>query len=385
MLRRPALPGARPPGYARTMPDTTDQPLLLTPGPLTTSARTRAALGRDWGSRDAGFIALSESVRTRLAGLAGGTGTHVAVPIQGAGTFAVEAAVQSLVPRDGRLLVLINGAYGRRIADMAERIGRLGGVLEVAEDQPIPADEVRAALSADPTLTDVALVHCETTSGILNPLAELAGIVRQAGRRLILDAMSSFGAVPIDVAATPCAAVIGSANKGLEGVPGLGFVVAELSHLAGCAGNAVSLSLDLHAQWRGFEANRQWRFTPPVQVVAGLASALDQLEEEGGVAARHSRYMANCAMLTAGMRAHGFVTYLDDAVQAPVIVTFRIPDGGWFSFDAFYAFLAARGVVIYPGKLTREPSFRIGCIGAIGPVEIGRALAAVDGFMALRA
>ncbi len=367
------------------MPDTTDQPLLLTPGPLTTSARTRAALGRDWGSRDAGFIALSESVRTRLAGLAGGTGTHVAVPIQGAGTFAVEAAVQSLVPRDGRLLVLVNGAYGRRIADMAERIGRLGGVLEVAEDQPIPADEVRAALSADPTLTDVALVHCETTSGILNPLAELAGIVRQAGRRLILDAMSSFGAVPIDVAATPCAAVIGSANKGLEGVPGLGFVVAELPHLAGCAGNAVSLSLDLHAQWRGFEANRQWRFTPPVQVVAGLASALDQLEEEGGVAARHSRYMANCAMLTAGMRAHGFVTYLDDAVQAPVIVTFRIPDGGWFSFDAFYAFLAARGVVIYPGKLTREPSFRIGCIGAIGPVEIGRALAAVDGFMALRA
>ncbi len=364
------------------MPDIEDQPtLLLTPGPLTTSARTRAALGRDWGSRDAAFIALSESVRARLAGLAGGTGSHVAVPIQGAGTFAVEAAVQSLVPRDGRLLVLVNGAYGRRIADMAERIGRLGGVIETAEDRPVDAARLRQALAADPALTDVALVHCETTSGILNPLAELAGVVRAAGRRLILDAMSSFGAVPIDLRATPCAAVIGSANKGLEGVPGLGFVIAELSHLAGCAGNAVSLSLDLHAQWRGFEANQQWRFTPPVQVVAGLAAALDQLEEEGGVTPRHARYQANCAMLTAGLRAHGFVTYLDDAVQAPVIVTFRIPEGGWFDFEAFYAFLVARGVVIYPGKLTREPSFRIGCIGAIGAAEIARALAAVGAFM----
>ncbi len=390
----PVLPGTHPPplrakpppGYAPAMSDTDADrpPLLLTPGPLTTSARTRAALGRDWGSRDAAFIALSEGVRARLAGLVGGVGSHVAVPIQGAGTFAVEAAVQSLVPRDGRLLVLVNGAYGRRIAEMARRIGRLGRVLEVAEDQPFPPGAVRAALADDAAITDVALVHCETTSGLLNPLAPIAAIVQSAGRRLILDAMSSFGAVPIDVRATPCAAVVGSANKGLEGVPGLGFVVAELAHLAGCADNAVSLSLDLHAQWRGFEANRQWRFTPPVQVVAGLAAALDQLEEEGGIPARHARYQANCATLTAGMRAHGFATYIDDAHQAPVIVTFRIPAGGWFDFDRFYEYLAALGVMIYPGKLTQEPSFRIGCIGAIGRAEMARALAAVDAFMAAR-
>ncbi len=378
------MPHRRPTGYAVGMPDMDANlpALLLTPGPLTTSARTRAALGRDWGSRDAAFIALSESVRARLAALAGSAGSHVTVPVQGSGTFAVEAAVQSLVPRDGRLLVLVNGAYGRRMAEMASRVGRLGGVLEVAEDQPIPPDGVRAALAGDPAITDVALVHCETTSGLLNPLAAVADAVHAAGRRLILDAMSSFGAVPIDVRATPCVAVIGSANKGLEGVPGLGFVVAELTHLAGCANNAVSLSLDLHAQWRGFEANRQWRFTPPVQVVAALAAALDQLEEEGGVAARHARYQANCAMLIAGMRAHGFATYIDDVHQAPVIVTFRIPAGGWFDFERFYAFLAAQGVVIYPGKLTREPSFRIGCIGAIGRAEMTRALAAVDLFMA---
>ena len=356
--------------------------ILLTPGPLTTSARTRAALGRDWGSRDPEFIALSEQVRDRLAALACATATHVTVPLQGSGTFAVEAAVQTLVPRDGRLLVLVNGAYGRRIADMAARIGRLGAVLEVAEDQPVSPAAVRDALAADPALTDVALVHCETTTGLLNPLEQIAGVVHAAGRRLIVDAMSSFGAVPINLRTAPCAALIGSANKGLESVPGMGFVIAEAAHLAGCGDNAVSLSLDLYAQWRGFEANRQWRFTPPVQVVAALAAALDQLDEEGGVAARHARYQCNCAMLIAGMRTHGFVPYIDAAHQAPVIVTFQIPPGGWFDFARFYDFLAVRGVLIYPGKLTREPSFRIGCIGAIGAAEIEHALQAVGLFVA---
>ncbi len=364
------------------MSNDTKPVLLLTPGPLTTSARTRAALGRDWGSRDAAFLALSEGVRARLAGLVNAAGTHVAVPMQGSGTFALEAAVQSLVPRDGKLLVLVNGAYGRRMAEMARRIGRLGGVLDIPEDQPMPVDGVRAALAADPSITDVALVHCETTSGILNSLEPIAACVHDAGRRLILDAMSSFGGVPIDLRAAPCIAVVASANKGLEGVPGLGFVIAERTHLARCEGNAVSLSLDLYAQWRGFEADRQWRFTPPVQVVAGLAAALDQLAEEGGIAARHARYSANCAMLKAGMRAHGFTCILEDSDQAPVIVTFRIPPGGWFDFQKFYDFLAGHGVVIYPGKLTQEPSFRIGCIGAIGPAEMARALAAVDLFMA---
>ncbi len=359
-----------------------DTTLLLTPGPLTTSVKTRAAMDRDWGSRDGAFIALSESIRTRLAALAGVADTHEAVPVQGSGTFAVEAAIGSLVPRDGRLLVLVNGSYGRRIAEMGRRLGRLGGVLDVAEDQAFTAEGVAAALHADPAVTDVALVHCETTSGLLNPLEAIAAVVQQAGRRLIVDAMSSFGIMPIDGARSPIVAVIGSANKGLEGVPGLGYVIAETAHLRTCEGNAVSLSLDLFDQWRGFAATRQWRFTPPVQVVAALAAALDQLEAEGGIAARHARYQANCDLLVRRMRSHGFVPYIEPALQAPVIVTFRIPDGGWFVFEQFYDFLADRGVVIYPGKLTREPSFRIGCIGAIGPADMARAMAAVDAFMA---
>jgi 2-aminoethylphosphonate-pyruvate transaminase len=357
--------------------------LLLTPGPLTTSERTRAALGRDWGSRDSDFIALSEGVRARLALLACVADTHVAVPVQGSGTFAVEAAVQTLVPRDGKLLALVNGAYGRRIAEMARRLGRSCATLDAAENRAIEPEAVARALADDPAVTDVALVHCETTTGLLNPLAEIAACVRSAGRRLLVDAMSSFGAVPIDAARTPCTALIGSANKGLEGVPGLGFVIADTAHLGRCEGNAASLSLDLHAQWRGFESSGQWRFTPPVQVVAALSAALDQLEAEGGIAARHARYSRNCDLLIRGMADYGFTTYIDRALQAPVIVTFRIPPGGWFAFGAFYDFLQARGIVVYPGKLTEEPSFRIGCIGAIGPADIARALAEIGAFMAV--
>jgi 2-aminoethylphosphonate-pyruvate transaminase len=348
--------------------------LLLTPGPLTTTDRTRAALGRDWGSRDAEFLAVSTSIRTRLAALAGVAATHAAIPIQGSGTFAVEAALHTLVPREGRLLVLVNGAYGRRIAAMAGRIGLPVTLLETAEDQPIQADAVRRALAADAGITDIALVHCETTSGLVNPLGAIADAVQVAGRRLLVDAMSSFGAIPIDGAATPFTALMGSANKGLEGVPGLSFVIAETQHLHSCGGRSRSLSLDLHDQWRGFEATGEWRFTPPVQVVAALAQALDQLEEEGGVAARHARYRENAERLIAGMARLGFVPFLDAGVQGPVIATFRLPPGAWFEFPPFYDFLHAQGIVIYPGKLTGAPSFRIGCIGDIRAADIDRTL-----------
>ncbi|WP_158744174.1 2-aminoethylphosphonate--pyruvate transaminase [Acidisphaera sp. L21] len=355
--------------------------LLLTPGPLTTSDATRAALARDWGSRETDFIAMSEGVRARLVALAGVADTHVAVPLPGSGTHAVEAVVQTLVPRDGKLLVLVNGAYGHRMVAMARRLGRQVALLEAPEDQPIAPAAVAAALSADPAVTDVALVHCETTSGLLNPLEAVAAVVQAANRRFIIDAMSSFGAIPIDGAALQFSALVGSANKGLEGVPGLSYAIAEKTHLAASAGNASSVSLDLHDQWRGFESNRQWRFTPPVQVVAALAAALDQLAAEGGIAARHARYSRNCDVLLDGMQALGFVLFLPRALQAPVITTWHIPPGGWFQFDQFYEFLHQRGVIIYPGKLTAQPSFRIGCIGAIGPDDLARAMAEIGAFV----
>ena len=355
-------------------------PLLLTPGPLTTDARVRAAMDRDWGSRDGDFIDLTAELRRRLLEVANGTGSHVAVPIQGAGTYALEAAVSSLMRPADKLLVLVNGAYGRRMAEIARRLGRAVETLDWPEDQAVEPGRVEAALRRDPGLTHVALVHVETTTGLLNPLDAVAEVVATAGRRLIVDAMASFGALPIDLARTRASAVLASSNKGLEGAPGLAFALVEGEALEAAAGVSPSLSLDLHAQAAGFARNGQWRFTPPVQVAAALVEALRLLEAEGGPPARRARYAANLERLAGPMAARGFPLYLRRELQAPIIATFLQPAG--FDFPGFYAGLNARGFVIYPGKLTEAETFRIGCIGQVYPADMDRLVRAVDEVLA---
>ena len=351
--------------------------LLLTPGPLTTSDATRKAMLRDWGSRDPAFIALTQRVRDRITALAGGTRTHSCVLLQGSGTYGLEAAMATFVPPDGHVLVLANGAYCHRIAIICETLGRKVDIYETGEDTPPDPAEIDRRLAAGMGITHVVMVHCETTSGILNPLAEIAEIVAAWGRSLIVDAMSSFGAIPIDVNATPVDVVISSSNKCLEGVPGVAFVVARNEILAASAGNASSMVLDLQAQAAGFEKSGEWRFTPPTHVVAALDAALEQLEDEGGVAARNTRYSENCSILVDGMAAMGFRTYLSHNLQAPIIVTFHTPEDDAFDFTKFYDGLQQRGFTIYPGKLTKADSFRIGCIGQVFPDDMRAAIAAV--------
>jgi 2-aminoethylphosphonate-pyruvate transaminase len=356
-------------------------PWLLTPGPLTTSATVKAAMLHDWGSRDASFIRINREVRERLVAMAGAAGSHVCVPIQGSGTFAVEAMIGTIVPRDGKLLVLVNGAYGRRIVKICEIIGRAHVVIERAENQPIEASSVTAALVQDPSITHVAVIHCETTSGILNPLEEIAAAVAHAGRSLLVDAMSAFGAVAVDAAKVPFDALAASSNKCIEGVPGVGFVIVRQSVLEAARGNAHSLSLDLQDQWVAMEGNGQWRFTPPTHVLAAFHRALEEHAAEGGVAGRGKRYRDNCRILIDGMRAFGFETLLPDAVQAPIIVTFHMPADPKFHFQTFYDRLKDRGFVIYPGKLTVADSFRIGCIGRLGADVMNAALVAIRDVM----
>lgn len=361
-----------------TPPPPTKDPILLTPGPLTTSASVKRAMLHDWGSRDAGFIAINARVRRRLVALAGGEGSHVCVPLQGSGTFAVEAAIGSLIPPDGKALLLVNGAYGQRMRRICEYYRRAYDVLEWPEDTPVAPDRVAAALAADDAVSHVLVVHCETTSGVLNPVHEIAQVVALAGRRLLVDAMSAFGAIPLDVSHTPVDAVMASSNKCLQGVPGMGFVIVRESLLAGCAGNSPSLSLDLHDQWQAMEKNAQWRFTPPIHCIVAFDQAMTEHEEEGGVAGRGARYGANCRILVDGMRAMGFRTLLPDEIQAPIIVTFHMPGDPCFDFQRFYDALSARGYVIYPGKLTVADSFRIGCIGDVGEEEMRGVLAAIQ-------
>jgi 2-aminoethylphosphonate-pyruvate transaminase len=358
------------------------EPYLLTPGPLTTSTSVKRAMLRDWGSRDGEFIALNARIRDRLVRLAGAEGTHVCVPLQGSGTFVVEAMLGTLVPKAGRLLVLVNGAYGQRMVKMARYHGREAVALETPEDQPNDVAALERALAAERGITHVAAVHCETTSGILNPIERIAAVTAAAGRRLLIDAMSAFGALPLDAREVPFDAVAASANKCLEGVPGVGFALVRETALRAAEGNAPALSLDLHDQWVSMERTGQWRFTPPTHVLAALDQALAEHEAEGGVAGRGARYRANCRILIEGMRALGFEPLLADQLQAPVIVTFRMPADPRFLFDDFYDRLRAKGYVIYPGKLTVAPSFRIGCIGRIGPDEMRGALGAIRATLA---
>jgi 2-aminoethylphosphonate-pyruvate transaminase len=352
--------------------------LLLTPGPLTTGPEVRQAMQRDWGSRDEDFIALIRRVRDRLTGLAHAGNTHTCIPIQGSGTFAIEAALGTFVPRDGKLLIIANGAYGQRAGRIMDRLNRRYELMETAENELPVAEDITSQLREDPAITDVFLVHCETTSGILNPLEKIAAVVKSSGRRFILDAMSSFGGIPIDLSHTPIDVLAASSNKCLEGVPGVGFVLARNDLMTASKGCSPSLCLDLHDQWRVLEDTGQWRFTPPTHVLAALDAALDTLETENGVTGRFARYWENCRILVDGLRMLGFETLLPDTIQAPIIVTFREPADPAYDFNAFYAALQHHGFSIYPGKLTEQPSFRVGCIGRVTATDMTRFVAAVE-------
>ena len=356
----------------------TGDPLLLTPGPLTTSKSVKEVMVHDWGSRDATFLRINRTVLERLPEIINGVDDFVTVPMQGSGTFAVEAMLTTFTPRKAKTLVLINGAYGQRARKILDIAGRATIVHETPEDTPPDLSVVERILAADPSITHVFAVQCETTSGIRNPIEKIATLVARLGRHLLVDAMSAFGALDLDVAKSPFDAVAASSNKCIEGVPGLGFVLCRKSALGETKDNATTLVLDLHDQWRNFEKTGQYRFTPPIHVIVAFHQALEEFWAEGGVKGRGGRYAENGRVLIDGMRALGFRTLLPDHLQAPIIVTFHMPADPAFQFQRFYDGLKDRGFVIYPGKLTVADSFRIGCIGRLYPKDMKAALAAVS-------
>ena len=355
-----------------------NDPILLTPGPLTTSLETKQAMLRDWGSWDAAFNQVTLSLCRDLVDVVGGGDEYVCVPLQGSGTFSVEAAIGNVVPRTGCVLVPNNGAYCARIVKICKYLNRAVVDLPVPEDEPATAALVEAALRADPSITHVAQVHCETGAGILNDLAGIAQVCRRLGKGLIVDAMSAFGALPIDVKKIPFDALVAASGKCLEGVPGMGFVIMRKAVVESCAGNSHSLAMDLADQYVHLQKTGQWRYTPPTHVVVALRAAVDQFRAEGGQPARGARYAANCATLIEGMRALGFVPFLRPEVQAPVIVTFHAPADPAYDFGTFYAKTRERGYILYPGKLTQVETFRVGCIGAIDANEMRNVASAVE-------
>ncbi|PCE24173.1 2-aminoethylphosphonate--pyruvate transaminase [Paraburkholderia acidicola] len=354
-----------------------NDPVLLTPGPLTTSPATREAMLHDWGSWDTSFNRMTQSVCADLVEIVHGQNDYVCVPLQGSGTFAVEAALGTLVPRDGRVLVPNNGAYCTRIIRILQRLGIAYVELALREDEPVTAVAIEDAFNGDPRITHVAQVHLETSAGLLNPLDEIAAVCQRHGKRLIVDAMSSLGALPIDLRRGGIDALVSASGKCLEGVPGMGFVIVRRELLEASEGRSPSLALDLHDQYTYMQKTTQWRFTPPTHVVAALRQALDTFIAEGGQPARGARYVRNCATLVDGMKALGLEPFLKPEVQAPVIVTFHAPNDPAWRFADFYAAVRDAGYILYPGKLTQVETFRVGCIGAIDANELHNAVAAI--------
>ncbi|SPA56088.1 2-aminoethylphosphonate--pyruvate transaminase [Cupriavidus taiwanensis] len=354
-----------------------NDPILLTPGPLTTSLATKQAMLRDWGSWDAAFNTITRSLCDDLVRIVHGEGTHVCVPMQGSGTFSVEAAIANVVPRDGKVLVPQNGAYCQRILKICKVLGRASVELPIPEDQPASAALIEEALRRDPSITHVAQVHCETGAGVLNPLQDIALLCQRLGKGLIVDAMSSFGAIEIDARTMPFDALVAATGKCIEGVPGMGFVLVKKDVLEASQGNSHSLALDLYDQYVYMQKTTQWRFTPPTHVVAAFRAALDQFLEEGGQPVRGARYRRNCDTLVQGMAALGFRAFLPAAVQAPIIVTFHAPADARYDFKSFYAKVRERGYILYPGKLTQVETFRVGCIGAIDDNEMRNVVTAI--------
>jgi len=352
--------------------------ILLTPGPLTTTLRTKLAMLKDWGSWDADFNAVTASVRRSLLAILHGQDSHVVVPLQGSGTFSVEAAVATLVPHDGHVLVLDNGAYCKRAARLTTLMGRRCTVLGFDEAAQVDPAVLAQQLQNDPSITHVVLIHCETGAGVLNPLQAVADVCAAHDKGLIVDAMSSFGAIEIDARKTRFDALVAASGKCLEGVPGMGFVFIRKAVLEACAGRSQSLAMDLHDQYVYMEKTTQWRFTPPTHVVVALHEAIAQFELEGGQPARLARYTANYQTLISGMAGLGFKPFLDPAIQAPIIVTFHAPADPRYEFKTFYAAARARGFILYPGKLTQLETFRVGCIGAIASHEIEQAVHAMS-------
>ncbi|AJQ28532.1 2-aminoethylphosphonate--pyruvate transaminase [Pelosinus fermentans] len=354
---------------------------LLTPGPLTTTSGVKKEMLFDRCTWDEEYKNITQKIRGQLLEIASvSPNVYTTVLMQGSGSFGVEAVLMTCISKEEKCLIITNGAYGERMVAMAKCIGTNHVVHRVQYDMIPDANDIKNILENDMGITHIAMVHCETTTGILNPIQDIADISKAYGKTLIVDAMSSFGGIEMNVQDLGIDYLISSANKCIQGVPGFCFVVAKLEELLKCQGNARSLSLDLYDQWKHMDKDGKWRYTSPTQVVAAFSKALDELAEEGGVFARNKRYERNNRLLRAKLKSIGIVPYIGEAFQSPIITTFRFPTAD-FKFNTFYHHVKERGFVLYPGKLTDVDTFRIGNIGEIYEQDILQLCDIIKGYV----
>jgi 2-aminoethylphosphonate-pyruvate transaminase len=353
---------------------------LFTPGPLNTKLSVKEAMLHDMGSRDKEFLKVVREIREDLLILADVTAEegYDVVLMQGSGTYGVESVISTAIPADGHLLLITNGAYGDRIGEMAKVYGIKTTTLSYKENIVPPAQDVEEVLKTDNSITHVAIIHCETTTGIFNDIESIGHLTHLYNKIYIVDAMSSFGAVPINFKGFDIDFLISSSNKCIEGVPGFSFVIFRVSALEGCKENARTVSLDLYSQWAYMKNSNSFRYTPPIQTLLAFHKALETLKNEGGIAVRSERYQQNYHLLIEGTEALGLRTYLDKRDQGYIITSFLFPKHPNFDFTQFYEKLHERGQVIYQGKLSDTNCFRIGNIGQLFSEDIANLISAIE-------
>lgn len=337
---------------------------LLTPGPLSTRSAVKHAMLTDHCTWDAEYGRMTKSVIDDLTCMAASEPSgYSTVLFQGSGTYAVESMLNCLSGESEKLLLLVNGEYGRRLAQIARLSHKNFDCMEMDMCLPFSRELLEKRLQSDDSIETVVVVHCETTTGIINPIGELTEVSKKYGKKVFVDAMSSFGAYEIDMSSMGIDALAASANKCLEGCPGLSFVIAGKELLAGSQGRSRSLALDIFDQFTSFEQGHgKFRFTSPTHILLALRQAIDEYRKEGGLQARSARYRQNHEILVSGMKALGILPVLPEEFQSYIITTFWL---GEIDFHEFYGMLKRSGFVIYPGKLTDMPTFRIGNIGNI--------------------
>ena len=364
------------------MPRSADTPLLLTPGPVSVSDTTRQAMLFDRASGEAEVVRDLVFSREYLVGLLSGEGSYTAVPLPGSATYANEAVIATLVPPGGKLLIHTNGVYGDRLIEICEALGTAYAAIRTLPFVPPTARQFEDALTADPAITHVMVVHCETSTGVLNPIDEIAELCQRLAKGLLIDAVASFGAFDLDARRLRFEAVVISSNKCLQGVPGIGWAVVQKQALENAKGHARVLALNLWDQNQHMDKTNSFRFTPPTHVLAAFAQALHEHEAEGGIPARRLRYQRSWRRLVDGMRQMGFSTVVPDAFASPIVATFHNPDHPAFSFQALYQGMKQRGFIIFPGRLALADTFRIACMGDVNEDDIGEAMQAVAETMA---
>lgn len=346
------------------------QKILFTPGPLNTSEGTKGAMQIDLGTRDREFADVVMDVQKRILTLGhASASTYACVLLQGSGTYGVESVLLSAVGKQDKLLILANGSYGQRMGQIAEKANLSYELHDFSMIEDLKKEAIEP-LIADTSFTHVAFIHDETTAGVLNDITMICQLCHQYKKSIIVDAMSSFGGIPIHMDELQMDYLITSSNKCMHGVPGIAVIIAKHTALETCKGKCPSLSLDLYEQYKTMNGTGSFRFTSPTHVILALHQAIQELVAFGGVVARYERYKALNTRIRKFMRELGFETLVDEAIQAPVITTFLVPAN--FDFQDFYDVMKKEDLLLYSGKLPQYDAFRIGNIGEIRDEDIDK-------------